>query len=104
MLAARAAGAEGVDLQILGVDVHVHLFRLGQDRHGGGGGVDAALGLGFGHALHPVDAAFKLQPGVGPLPVDEKADLFKAAQLRLVDAEQSRSSSPCASAYMVYIR
>ena len=87
VLAPRPAGAEGVYLQILGVDVHVHLFRLGQDSHGGGGGVDAALGLCFGHALHPVDAAFVLQPGVGPLPIDEEADLLKAPQLCLVEGD-----------------
>ena len=35
---------------------------LGHDQDAGGGGVDAALALGDGHPLHPVHAAFVLQP------------------------------------------
>ena len=45
-----------------GVDLDVDLLGLGRDEHTGGGGVDAALGLGRGHALHAVHAALVLQP------------------------------------------
>ena len=61
VLTACAGGTEGVDAQILGVQLKLHFLRFGHngDRHGGG--VDAPLGFGFGYALHAVDAAFKLQ-------------------------------------------
>ena len=41
VLAACTAGAEGVDLQILGVDGELRLLRLRHHRHRGGGGLDA---------------------------------------------------------------
>ncbi len=66
------------------IELEVHLVHLGQHRHRGGGGVDAAAGLGLRHPLHPVDAALKFQPGVGPVPLDGEADLLDAAQLGLV--------------------
>ena len=55
-LAARPLRAEHIDTQILLVDLDIHLFGLRQHRHGRRRGVNAALGLGFGHALDPVDA------------------------------------------------
>src|SRR2546422_11645175 len=45
-LAARAARAEDVDAQVLLFDLDVHFFRLREDRHGRGGGMSPALGLG----------------------------------------------------------
>src|SRR5690606_39183467 len=51
-----------VDLHVGLGDVDLDLFRLGQNRDGGGGGVDAALGLGGGDALDAVHAAFVPQP------------------------------------------
>jgi hypothetical protein len=47
-LAAGAGGAEGVDAEVLGFDLDVDLFGLGQHGDGDGGGVDAALRLGGG--------------------------------------------------------
>ena len=73
VLAARAGGTERVDLQIVRVERKLHFFGLGQHRHGDGGGVDAALGLGLRHALHPVHAAFELQAGVGARPLPPKS-------------------------------
>ena len=67
-LAARAAGAEDVDAQVVRVDLDLDVLGLGQHEDAGGGGVDAALRLGDGHALHAVDAALVLQPGVRRLP------------------------------------
>src|SRR5262249_21415611 len=44
-------------------------------------GVDAALRLGLGHALHPVAARFELEPRVGALSDDARDDLLVAAEL-----------------------
>ncbi len=51
----------------------LHLLRLGHHRHRDGGGVDAALGLGLGHPLHPVDAALELEAAVGSLALAPKS-------------------------------
>ena len=58
-------GAVDVDLQVVRVDLDVDLLGLGQHRDGRRGGVDAALGLGLGHALHAVRAALELEHRVG---------------------------------------
>jgi len=71
---ARAAGPLHGDLEVLRIDADVDLLRLGQDGDGDGGGVDAAAGLGDGHPLHAVDAAFELE-----LPVDVLAETRKIA-------------------------
>ena len=84
VLAARAGGTEGIDLQIGGAYLHVHLFGLGQHRHGDGGGLDLAVGFGDRDALHAVHAAFKLEAGVCALAVDHEADLLEPAEARFV--------------------
>ena len=38
-------------------------------------------GLRFRHPLYPVDAAFKLEPRPGPVPLDSEGDLLYPAQL-----------------------
>ena len=43
--------------------------------------MDAALGLGLGHALHPVSAALVLEDRVGALALDREGDLLEAADL-----------------------
>ncbi len=43
--------------------------------------MNAALGLGLGHALDPVAAAFELKVAKRPLAVDAEGNLAKAAQL-----------------------
>ncbi len=63
VLPARAAGVEDVHAQVVRLDVHVHFVRFRQHGDRGRGGVYAALGLGYGHALHAVDAALVLQGG-----------------------------------------
>src|SRR4029450_297324 len=63
-LATGARGAEGVDAQVLGLDLDVHVLRFRQHRHRDRGGVDAAGGLGGGHALHAVPTALEAQLGV----------------------------------------
>ena len=65
VLAARAAGAEGVDAQVGRVQLHLRGgVGLGQHGDGAGAGVDATLRLGGGNALHAVAAGLELQPAV----------------------------------------
>ena len=63
VLPAGAAAAAAEFFDILGIDVDLHIRQFRQDRDRGGAGVDAALGFGFGNALHAMPAAFKLQIG-----------------------------------------
>ena len=87
MLSAGAGGAEGVDAQVVSVQLELHVVHLRQHRHGDGAGVDAPAGLGLRHPLDTVDAALVLHPGVGPRPVQGEHGLFHAAQLGLVGAD-----------------
>ena len=77
-LAAGAGGAEGVDAEVLGFDLDVDLFGLGQDGDGDGGGVDAALGLGGGHALDAVHAGLVLEQRVDAVAFDDRGDVLEA--------------------------
>jgi hypothetical protein len=56
-LAAGAGRAVDVDLQVVVVDLDLHVFRLGHHRDRGGRGVDAALRFGLRDALDAVCAA-----------------------------------------------
>ena len=85
MLAALAAGAEGVDTQVLGVDLHIHLIHLGQHGHGGGAGVDAALAFSAGHPLDAVHAGLKLHAAVGAVARQREHGLLDTAQLGPAD-------------------
>ena len=73
MLSAGSAGTEHIHLQVAGINLHFHFLCLRQHCHCNSGGVDAALGFGFGHTLHPVHAAFELQAGIGALSGDGEA-------------------------------
>src|ERR1700728_4765471 len=70
VLAAGAAGAQRVDAQVRVVDGDVDIPRLGQQGDGGGRGMDAAGGLGVGHALHAVYARFEFELGKGAAAAD----------------------------------
>ena len=87
MLAAGAAGTEGVDLQIGGIELHIYVLGFGQHSHRCGGRMDPALRFRFGHALHAVDAAFKFKARPCAVADHKKADLLEAAELRGVFAE-----------------
>src|SRR5882762_6707801 len=63
-LAAGTGGTEGVDAQIFGFDFDVDVVGFREHGYGCGGGVDAALLLGGGDALHAVHAAFVFQFGI----------------------------------------
>ena len=45
-LASRSRRSEDIDLQMLGVDLHLHVFRLRQNRHRCRGGVDPSRSFG----------------------------------------------------------
>ena len=64
------AGAVDVDLQVVLVDLDVDVLGLRQHRDRRRGGVDAALGLGLGDALHAVRAALELEHGVRAVALD----------------------------------
>ncbi len=49
--------------------------------------MDTSLGFGFRHALHAVAARFKLQASIGAVAGDAGDDLFIAAVLALVGAD-----------------
>ena len=83
-LAARAGRAVDVDLEVVRVDVHVHLLGLGQHGDRGGRGVDAALRLGLRHALHAVRAALVLEDAVGALALDREGEVAVADLERLL--------------------
>jgi hypothetical protein len=80
-LPARTARALHGDFQILRIEVKVDLLRLGQHGDGDGGGVNAAAGLGDGHALHAMDATLEPELPVNVLPADEEAHLLETAAL-----------------------
>ena len=87
MLTARTGGAEGVNAQILHVQRKVYLLCLRHYRHGGGGGVDAALGLGLRHTLYPVHPALVLEAVIRTCAVHRDDGFLYAAKLRLVQVE-----------------
>src|SRR6266516_7266280 len=71
-----------VDLEVVGIDVHVDLLGFRQDGHGRGTGVDASLALGLGHPLHAVRTAFVLQPAPRVVALDEERDVTEATVIR----------------------
>ena len=78
-LAAGSARTERIDAEILCIDLDVHLFGFGQDRHRGGGSVNAPARFGRRHPLHAVHAALVLQLAVGAASFDRGDDLLQAA-------------------------
>ena len=80
-LAAGAARTVHVDTQVVFVDLHVNLVGLGQHGNGGGGGMNAPLAFGLGHALHTVHARFELHDRIHVIALDLELNLFIAAGL-----------------------
>ena len=81
VLATSTLGAECVDAQILVMDDDVDILGFRQHRHGRGAGMNAPLGFGSWHALHPVYAAFKLQLGIDPAAFHFQGRILEAAQI-----------------------
>ena len=88
VLPAGASCTEGIYLDILHADVHIHLFRHRQHCHRTGRGMDAALGFRFRHTLYPVHAAFKLHSAVSTGAGNLGHHFLKAPQLRGVGVHQ----------------
>jgi hypothetical protein len=87
VLAARAGGAHRVDAQVVVLDLDVRFLGLGEHRDRGGGGVDAALRLGGGHALHAMPAGLEAQEAPAALARHGDDELLEAADLAGRDLE-----------------
>mmetsp|Transcript_23803 Transcript_23803/g.42889 ORF Transcript_23803/g.42889 Transcript_23803/m.42889 type:complete len:276 (+) Transcript_23803:2041-2868(+) len=81
VLPASARGAHGIDANVAGVHLDIHIFGLWQDRDSGGRGVDAPAAFGCRHTLHAVHTGFVFQPGKDILALDMGDHFFDAAQL-----------------------
>src|SRR5690625_2759854 len=55
--------------------------------------MNATLGFGLWNPLYPVNAAFELEPAVGPLAMHHEDDLFEATKLGRRLAEKLRAPS-----------
>src|ERR1700744_1709209 len=80
-LSARAGAAEGVDADVLLLDLHVNLFGFGQDGDSDRGGVHAALGFGRGNALHAMYAGLVLHLRVDLVALEDGGDFLQAADV-----------------------
>ncbi|MNG93816.1 hypothetical protein D3C79_527970 [compost metagenome] len=88
VLTTGPGGAEGVYLQLGGVDLDLFGFRhFRQHGHGTGGGVHPALGFGLGYPLHPVTAGLELEAAVDVLAVHLGDHLLVATVLAVVAAD-----------------
>ncbi len=91
VLPTSARRAHRVDPQVIGVDLDIHVFGLGQHRHGGCRGMDTPTAFCRGHALDPVHAALELQPGKNVLPGDMGHDFLHAAKFGHLALDQIKS-------------
>ena len=87
MLATGARAAHRINADIGGGDVDIHLFRLGQNRHGRGRGMDTPLCFGFRHPLYAVDTGFELQPGENPLALHMGGHILDAAKVAFLHVQ-----------------
>ena len=88
MLAAGAAGPEGVDADILFVEIDVDgVVEFRHDHHRGEGGVAAAAGVKGRDPHQPVDAELGPHIAVGIAPLDEDGDTLGAGLVARQDIE-----------------
>src|SRR5207237_8926716 len=80
-LAARPGRAVDVDLQVVGIDLHLDLLGLRHHRDRRSGRVDAPLRLRLGHALDAVRAALPLEDGIRAVALERERGLLEAAGL-----------------------
>lgn len=80
-LAAGTAGATNFNADFIGADLKFDFFGHRKNGDSGGGGVDAALGFGGGHALDAMDAAFMAHGGKDSLARQFENDFFEPAQI-----------------------
>ena len=102
VLPACTAGAEGVDLQILGVDGELRLLRLRHHRHRSSGGLDTSAGFRLRHPLHPVGTGLEFQPGPRSVALHRGTDLLHAAQLRDVLTDDLQLPAPALGVHGVH--
>src|SRR5262245_2893144 len=94
VLSARPRGTVGVDAQIRRIDLDlIDLIELGEDCDGARRGMDAALRLGGGHALHAVGTRLELQPRERAFTGDATDDLAVAPVLTGALAEHLRAEA-----------
>src|ERR1700691_5896302 len=84
-LAARPGRAEGINADVLGFDFDVDFFGLREHGHGNGRSVHTPLLLGFGHALHAVDARLPLELREDALALDDGNNFLVSADAGLRD-------------------
>src|SRR5690606_41551628 len=108
-LPAGPGGAVDVDAQIAVVDLHLDLLGLGHHQHADSRGVDAALGLGDGDALHAVHPALELQlpphalAGFGAAAArDRDGDVLAGAQVGVDGADDLGLQAPAFAVPQVY--
>ena len=76
MLAAGALRAHRIDLQIRFINIDIHILGFGQNRDGCRRSMDAALGFGFRHPLHPMRSGLEFQPCEDTAPRDFSDDFL----------------------------
>ena len=88
MLAAGAAGAEGVDADILLVEVDIDaVVEFRHDHHRGERGVATAAGVKRRDPHQPVDAEFGAHVAVGVAPLDQDRDTLRSGLVSRQDIE-----------------
>src|SRR5262249_47343590 len=81
-LTAGTGRTEGIDADVLSLQLDFDFVGLGQHGYGDRRGVDAALLLGYGNALDTMHAAFVLELAVNFVAADEREDFFESADAR----------------------
>ncbi|CDB87165.1 uncharacterized protein BN515_01361 [Firmicutes bacterium CAG:170] len=102
MLATRSGRAEHLHFDVLGPDLDLRLLHFREHRDRRRRGMHPSAGFCLRHALHPVDAGFKLEPGVGSVAVDHEIRFLDAAKLRLVIVEQLDRPAAAVSIHRVH--
>ena len=88
VLTTGTGGAEGIHPQIGFVDLDRFGFvSLRHYSNRAGRGVDAALGFGFRHSLHPVRTGFKFQGAINAIAREAGDDFLETAVLPFIFAE-----------------
>ena len=98
VLAAGALRAHRIDLQIGFVDVDIDVLGFRQNGDGRRRGMDAALRLGFRHALDAMHAGFEFQPRENAASGDLGDDFLVAARSCLRSPTSISTVQPFSSA------
>ncbi len=87
-LAAGPGRPEGLDVQIVVVDLDLDRFDFGEHGHRRHRCVHPPLRLGLGHTLHAMRTGFELEPGVRALPFDGERRFLQTAGVRRRDVDR----------------